>query len=85
MSHCGLADGFPMGAVMNRSPTLKAGPCHVQRYLAPLLGRIQRGKIDHVLRDHPPDEACGRAAGLRSLREQAGRLHEGGAVGLICV
>jgi threonine dehydrogenase-like Zn-dependent dehydrogenase len=35
-----------MGSVMNRSLTIKTGQCHVQRYLKPLLERIQRGEID---------------------------------------
>jgi threonine dehydrogenase-like Zn-dependent dehydrogenase len=42
----GFIDKFPMGAVMNRSLTIKAGQCHVQRYLAPLLRRIERGELD---------------------------------------
>ncbi len=42
----GLIDKFPMGAVMNRSLTIKSGQCHVQRYLQPLLERIQKGDID---------------------------------------
>ena len=35
-----------MGAVVNRSLTIKAGRCHVHRYLKPLLARIERGEID---------------------------------------
>lgn len=42
----GLIDKFPIGAVMNRSLTIRAGQCHVQRYLQPLLDRIQNGDID---------------------------------------
>jgi len=42
----GFIDKFPMGAVVNRALTIKAGQCHVQRYLKPLLARIQRGEID---------------------------------------
>ena len=42
----GLLDKFPMGAVMNRSLTIRAGQCHVQRYLRPLLQRIENGEID---------------------------------------
>ncbi len=42
----GFIDKFPMGAVMNRSLTIKSGQCHVQRYMRPLLERIQRGEID---------------------------------------
>jgi threonine dehydrogenase-like Zn-dependent dehydrogenase len=42
----GFIDHFPMGAVVNRSLTIKAGQCHVHRYLRPLLERIERGEID---------------------------------------
>jgi len=42
----GFVDKFPMGAVMNRSLTIKSGQCHAQRYMRPLLERIQKGEID---------------------------------------
>jgi threonine dehydrogenase-like Zn-dependent dehydrogenase len=42
----GVIDKFPVGAWMNRSLTLKAGQCHVHRYLRPLLERIRNGEID---------------------------------------
>jgi threonine dehydrogenase-like Zn-dependent dehydrogenase len=42
----GLIDQFPMGAVVNRNLTIRAGQCHVQRYMRPLLDRIQEGDID---------------------------------------
>ncbi|KAA0941941.1 zinc-dependent alcohol dehydrogenase [Streptomyces apricus] len=42
----GLVDKFPAGAWMNRSLTLRTGQCHVQRYMKPLLGMIEQGKID---------------------------------------
>jgi threonine dehydrogenase-like Zn-dependent dehydrogenase len=42
----GFIDKFPIGSVMNRSITIKTGQCHVQRYMRPLLGRVQRGEID---------------------------------------
>jgi threonine dehydrogenase-like Zn-dependent dehydrogenase len=35
-----------MGAVVNRSLTIRSGQCHVHRYLRPLLERIRRGDID---------------------------------------
>ena len=31
---------------MNRSLTIKTGQSHVQRYMRPLLERIQKGEID---------------------------------------
>jgi threonine dehydrogenase-like Zn-dependent dehydrogenase len=42
----GFIDKFPIGSLMNRSITIKTGQCHVQRYMKPLLERIQRGEID---------------------------------------
>jgi threonine dehydrogenase-like Zn-dependent dehydrogenase len=42
----GFMDKFPIGAVMNRSITIKTGQCHVQKYMRPLLERIQNGEID---------------------------------------
>ncbi|HEU4535224.1 MAG TPA: zinc-dependent alcohol dehydrogenase [Polyangiaceae bacterium] len=58
----GFLDKFPMGAIVNRGLTLKAGQCHVQRYMRPLLERIERGEIDpsfvitHRMRlDEAPD------------------------------
>jgi threonine dehydrogenase-like Zn-dependent dehydrogenase len=52
----GFVDKFPMGAVMNRGLTIKAGQCHVQRYLRPLLARIEAGDIDpsFVITHHLP-------------------------------
>ena len=42
----GFADKFPLGQMMNKSLTIRQGQCHVQRYLRPLLQRIQDGEID---------------------------------------
>ena len=42
----GFVDKFPIGAVMNRSLTIKAGQCHVQRYMKPLLDMVVDGRID---------------------------------------
>jgi threonine dehydrogenase-like Zn-dependent dehydrogenase len=42
----GFSDKIPFGSVMNRSLTIKTGQTHVQRYMAPLLARIQKGELD---------------------------------------
>ena len=42
----GFVDKIPMGSLMNRSLTLKTGQTHVQRYMKPLLERVQKGEID---------------------------------------
>jgi len=42
----GLLDKMPFGAIVNRALTIKSGQTHVQRYLRPLLQRIQNGEID---------------------------------------
>jgi len=44
--YSGFIDKFPMGSFMNRSLTMRTGQCHVQRYMKPLLARIERGDID---------------------------------------
>jgi threonine dehydrogenase-like Zn-dependent dehydrogenase len=42
----GFLDKIPFGAVVNKALTIKSGQTHVQRYLKPLLDRIERGDID---------------------------------------
>ena len=44
--YIGLLDKVPFGALMNKGLTVKTGQTHVQRYLKPLLGRIEAGDID---------------------------------------
>ena len=42
----GFVDKVPLGAIVNKALTLRSGQTHVQRYLQPLLERIQQGEID---------------------------------------
>ena len=42
----GFLDKMPMGSVMNRSLTIRTGQTHVQRYMQPLLERIQKGEVE---------------------------------------
>jgi threonine dehydrogenase-like Zn-dependent dehydrogenase len=42
----GFIDKFPMGAVVNRSLTIRSGQTHVHKYMRPLLDRIVKGDID---------------------------------------
>ncbi len=44
--YIGFLDKIPLGAAMNKGLTLKMGQTHVQRYLQPLLHKIEEGKID---------------------------------------
>ncbi|MDB5073853.1 MAG: Alcohol dehydrogenase GroES domain protein [Chloroflexi bacterium] len=44
--YSGFVDKVPFGSAMNRGLTIKTGQTHVQRYLRPLLERIQNGEID---------------------------------------
>ncbi len=58
----GMVDKFPIGAVMNRSLTIKSAQCHVQRYMQPLLERVRAGDIDPtfiITHRLPLDEAPG--------------------------
>src|SRR5688500_5759227 len=42
----GFDDKIPLGAFVNKALTLKTGQTHVQRYMKPLLERIETGEID---------------------------------------
>jgi threonine dehydrogenase-like Zn-dependent dehydrogenase len=42
----GFVDKFPMGALMNRGLTVRAGQCHVHKYMRPLLEHIENGDLD---------------------------------------
>jgi len=42
----GMADKFPIGALMEKGLSVKTGQTHVQKYLRPLLEMIGEGKID---------------------------------------
>ena len=42
----GLIDKVPLGAAFAKGLTFKMGQTHVQRYMRPLLERIQKGEID---------------------------------------
>jgi threonine dehydrogenase-like Zn-dependent dehydrogenase len=44
--YIGFPDKFPMGAFMNKGLTMKTGQTHMQRYMKPLLARIESGEID---------------------------------------
>ncbi|HEU5348436.1 MAG TPA: zinc-dependent alcohol dehydrogenase [Ktedonobacterales bacterium] len=45
-AYSGVMDKIPFGSIMNRSITIRTGQTHVQRYMQPLLERIQKGEID---------------------------------------
>lgn len=44
--YVGFIDKMPMGAFMNKGLTMKTGQTHVQRYLEPLLKKVEAGAID---------------------------------------
>ncbi len=44
--YAGFLDKVPLGAAFNKGLTLRMGQTHVQRYMPPLLHRIDRGEID---------------------------------------
>lgn len=50
----GFVDKVPLGAIVNKGLTLRSGQTHVQKYLKPLLERIQNGEIDpsYVISHH---------------------------------
>lgn len=44
--YAGFIDKFPFGAAFAKGVTLRMGQTHVQKYMKPLLERIERGEID---------------------------------------
>ncbi len=44
--YVGVGDKMPIGALMNKGLTIKAGQTHMQHYMRPLLDKIQSGEID---------------------------------------
>ena len=42
----GYPDGIPFGAFMNKGLTLRSGQTHMQRYMKPLLSKIESREID---------------------------------------
>ncbi len=42
----GFVDKIPMGAAFNKGLTFKMGQTHVQKYMRPLLERVEKGEID---------------------------------------
>jgi threonine dehydrogenase-like Zn-dependent dehydrogenase len=44
--YLGFPDKLPFGALMNKGITVKTGQTHVQRYLKPLLEKIESGQTD---------------------------------------
>ncbi|MBA4148723.1 MAG: glutathione-dependent formaldehyde dehydrogenase [Verrucomicrobia bacterium] len=59
----GLADKIPIGSIMNKGLTIRSGQTHVQRYMRPLLERIERGDIDpsYVITHRMPLEEASKA------------------------
>ena len=56
--HGGMADKFPIGALMEKGLSVKTGQTHVQKYLPQLLEMIGEGKIDttYIISHRPPLE-----------------------------
>ena len=45
-AYVGTPDNIPFGAFMNKGLTMKTGQTHMQRYMKPLLQKIESGAID---------------------------------------
>ena len=45
-AYAGTADKLPFGAFMNKGLTMKTGQTHMQRYMKPLLKKIEANEID---------------------------------------
>jgi threonine dehydrogenase-like Zn-dependent dehydrogenase len=66
----GMADKFPIGALMEKGLTIKTGQTHVQKYMSQLLDLILRGEIDttFLISHHLPLERA--AHGYKIFKEQ---------------
>ncbi len=66
----GMADKFPIGALMEKGLTIKTGQTHVQKYTKPLLDMILDDKIDtaFLISHRLPLEAA--AEGYKIFKEQ---------------
>ena len=66
----GSSTSFPMAQLMNRSISIRTGQCHVDRYMKPLLERVQKGEIDpsFVITHRMPLEDA--PAGFRMFRNK---------------
>lgn len=45
-AYVGFPDKLPFGAFMNKGLTMKSGQTHMQRYMKPLLEKVESGEID---------------------------------------
>ncbi len=66
----GMADKFPLGALMEKGLTIKSGQTHVQRYTKELLDLILKGRLDttFLISHHLPLEDA--AEGYKMFLEQ---------------
>ncbi len=66
----GMTDKFPLGALMEKGLQVRTGQTHVQRYLKPLMERIQAGEIDttFLISHHLPLEDA--AKGYKNFKEK---------------
>ena len=58
--YVGAGDKIPIGAFMNKGLTWKTGQTHMQRYMKPLLEKIENGEIDPsfiITHEMPLDDA----------------------------
>jgi threonine dehydrogenase-like Zn-dependent dehydrogenase len=75
----GYLDKIPFGAAFAKGLTFKMGQTHVQKYLRPLLERVERGDIDPSFVITHRMRLADAPEGLRHLQAQAGRVHQGRA------
>src|SRR5205085_859565 len=47
--YSGFIDNLPFGAAFSKGLTIRMGQTHVQKYMRPLLQRIERGEIDPMV------------------------------------
>ena len=74
----GVMDKFPMGVIMNKGLTVRTAQQHGQAYVPRLLEHAAEGRARPVVPGDAPLPARGRAARLRHVQAQEGRLRPRG-------
>ena len=66
----GMTDKFPIGALMEKGVSIGTGQTHVQKYLKPLLDKIEEGEIDttFLISHHLPLEDA--PTGYKNFKEK---------------
>ena len=69
-AYVGFPDKLPFGAFMNKGLTMKSGQTHMQRYMKPLLEKVEAGRNRSFVRDHPSRQARDAPEAYKTFRDK---------------